>query len=107
MQRPTTSPRRFLGPNRKREHVVAFSDHLDIALARDGFYERGPCLVFKVRWAGYDESDDTWQTYQSIRRVQALDVCARDNFGFKKLCSSSRYSDLHKRYPQRFPIFDS
>ncbi len=37
------------------DHIV---EH-DIASARDGFYERGPCLVFKVRWAGYDESADT------------------------------------------------
>ena len=56
------------------DHIV---EH-DIASARDGFYERGPCLVFKVRWAGYDASADTWQPYQSIRRVQALDVCQAD-----------------------------
>ena len=91
----------------RQEFIVDHIVEHDIASARDGFYERGPCLVFKVRWAGYDEFADTWQTYQSIRRVQALDVYARDIFGFKKLCSSSRYSDLHKRYPQRFPVFDS
>jgi hypothetical protein len=84
------------------DHIV---DH-DIASARDGFYERGPCLVFKIRWAGYDPSEDTWQTYQSIRRVQALDTYAKDNIAFQKLYSSARYSDLHKKYPQRFPIFD-
>ena len=37
------------------DHIV---EH-DIASARDGFYERGPYLVFKVRLAGYDESADT------------------------------------------------
>jgi hypothetical protein len=90
----------------RQEFIVDHIVEHDIASARDGFYERGPCLVFKVRWAGYDESADTWQTYQSIRRVQALDTYAQDNVGFKRLCSSSRYNDLHKRYPQRFPIFD-
>ncbi len=64
-------------------------DH-DIASARDGFYERGPCLVFKVRWVGYDSSADTWQTYQSIRHVQALDVYARDNVGFQKIIFVSK-----------------
>ena len=32
------------------DHIV---EH-DIASSKDGFYERGPCLAFKVRWAGYD-----------------------------------------------------
>ena len=41
------------------EHIV---EH-EIASTRDGFYERGPRLVFKVRWTGYDTSADTWQTY--------------------------------------------
>jgi hypothetical protein len=81
-------------------------DH-DIATARDGFYERGPCLVFKVHWAGYDTSDDTWQTYQSIRRVKALDDYANDNIAFRKLYNSKRYMELHKRYPQRFPVFST
>ena len=81
-------------------------DH-DIATARDGFYDRGPCLVFKVHWAGYDTSEDTWQTYQSIRRVKALDDYANDNIAFRKLYNSKRYLELHKRYPQRFPVFST
>jgi hypothetical protein len=86
--------------------VDSIVDH-DIATARDGFYERGPCLVFKVHWAGYTSSDDTWQTYQSIRRVKALDDYARDCTSFQKLYTSKRYAELHKKYPQRFPIFDT
>jgi hypothetical protein len=86
--------------------VDSIVDH-DIATARDGFYERGPCLVFKVHWAGYTSSDDTWQTYQSIRRVKALDDYARDCTSFQKLYTSKRYTELHKKYPQRFPVFDT
>ena len=86
--------------------VDSIVDH-DIATARDGFYERGPCLVFKVHWAGYTSSEDTWQTYQSIRRVKALDDYADDNTSFQKLYKSKRYMDLHKKYPQRFPVFDT
>ena len=85
--------------------VDSIVDH-DVATARDGFYERGPCLVFKVHWAGYTHSDDTWQTYQSIQRVKALDDYARDNTSFQKWYNSKRYMELHKKYPQRFPIFD-
>ena len=86
------------------DHIV---EH-DIASVRDGFYERGPCLVFKVRWTGYDSFADTWQTYQSLRRVQALDFYARGNVvGFGKLYTSPRYADLHKKYPQRFSLFDT
>jgi len=90
----------------RQEYIVDKIIEHDVATARDGFYERGPCLVFKVRWAGYDSSADTWQTYQSIRRVQALDAFARDNIPFKRFLMTSRYADLHKRYPQRFPSFD-
>jgi hypothetical protein len=86
--------------------VDSIVDH-DIATARDGFYERGPCLVFKVHWAGYSSSEDTWQTYQSIRRVKALDDYANDCTSFQKLYTSKRYAELHKKYPQRFPIFDN
>ena len=86
--------------------VDSIVDH-DIATARDGFYERGPCLVFKVHWAGYSSSEDTWQTYQSIRRVKALDDYANDCTSFQKLYTSKRYAELHKKYPQRFPLFDT
>ena len=44
------------------DHVV---DH-ESASERDGFYDRGPCLVFKVRRAGNYHTADTWQTYQTI-----------------------------------------
>ena len=91
----------------RQEYIVDKIIEHDVATARDGFYERGPCLVFKVRWAGYDSSEDTWQTYQSIRRVQALDNFARDNIPFRRFLMTSRYADLHKRYPQRFPSFDT
>ena len=91
----------------RQEYIVDKIIEHDIATARDGFYERGPCLVFKIRWAGYDASADTWQTYQSIRRVQALDKYAQDNIPFRQLLMSKRYADLHRRYPQRFPLFDS
>ena len=40
-------------------------DH-DIATARNGSYKRIPSLIFEVHWAGYDASEDTWQTYKSI-----------------------------------------
>ena len=79
-------------------------DH-DIATARDGFYERGPCLVFKVHWAGYDASEDTWQTYKSIRRVTALDANANDNITFTRLYTKTRYMNLHKKKPSEISSF--
>ena len=57
-------------------------DH-DIATARDGFYERGPCLVFKVHWAGYDASEYTWHIYKTIPRAKTLDAYSHDNMTFK------------------------
>ena len=79
-------------------------DH-DIATARDGFYERGPRLIFEVHWAGYDASEDTWQTYKSIRRVKALDDYANDNITFKRLYTKKRYMNLHKKKPSKISSF--
>ena len=79
-------------------------DH-DIATTRDGFHERGPRLIFEVHWAGYDASENTWQTYKSIRRVKALDDYANDNITFKKLYTKKRYMNLHKKKPSEISSF--
>ncbi len=47
------------GEKERQEYIVDKIVERDIATARDGFYERGPCLVLKVRWACYDSSADT------------------------------------------------
>ena len=84
------------------DHVVNHA----IVVESDGFYRKGPALVFLIRWAGYGSADDTWQTYETVRRVQALDTYARNNTSFRQLLKTPRYRKLHQRYPARFPLFD-
>ena len=46
------------------EHIVDHIVEHKISEPKDGFYSRGPVLVFKVRWYGYTSTtDDTWETY--------------------------------------------
>ena len=71
------------------EHIVDHIIEHQISKPKDGFYSRGPALVFKVRWYGYTSADDTWEFYETLRRVQALDDYARSNVSFRSLLMSS------------------
>ena len=79
-------------------------DH-DIATARNGSYKRIASLIFEVRWAGYNASEDTWHIYKSIPRVKTLDDYANDNMTFNRLYTKKRYMNLHKRKPSEISSF--
>ena len=85
------------------EHVVDHIVEHQISEPNDGLYSRGPALVFKVRWYGYTSAEDTWETYETLRRVSALHDYARSNVSFRNLFMSSYYIKLNQRYPTRFP----
>ena len=87
----------------REEHIVDHIVDRQISQPRDGFYSRGPALVFKVRWYGYTSADDTWETYETLRKVQALHDYAQSNVSFRNLLLSSSYHQLARRYPTRFP----
>jgi hypothetical protein len=36
-------------------------------------------LEFKVRWQGYDESEDTWEPYRGVKELTALDTYLQDH----------------------------
>ena len=90
-------------PTREEYVVDSIVDHA-IAQQSDGFYSRGPALVFKVRWAGYGPSADTWETYANLRRVHAFLLYIRRNVEFQRLLQTKRYHDCHRGYPSRFPL---
>ena len=66
-------------------------------------YQRGPALIFKVRWFGYDASHDSWAPYKALRRVEALHRFARHNRQLQQLLSSAKYAAYRQEYPSRFP----
>ena len=32
-------------------------------------YAKGPALLFKVEWEGYDSSEDSWEPYVNVKRM--------------------------------------
>jgi hypothetical protein len=41
-------------------------------------------LEFRVRWKGYDDSEDTWLPYRNVRDLAALDIFAEDKPELKR-----------------------
>jgi hypothetical protein len=67
-------------------------------------YKRGPCLLFRVRWAPpYTSHDDSWEPYVLLQNVDALIEFMRTNVVFKEFIKSQEYLGLIRRYPARFP----
>jgi hypothetical protein len=67
-------------------------------------YKRGPCLLFRVRWAPpYTSRDDSWEPYVLLQNVDALIEFMRTNVMFKEFIKSQEYLGLIRRYPARFP----
>ena len=44
-----------------------------------GDLSKKSALEFKVRWLGYDASDDTWEPWKSLRNSAALHLYLRDS----------------------------
>ena len=69
------------------------------------FYARGPALLFKVRWSGYPPDADTWEPYVSLKRTDELHKYVQTTPQFRNLTQTPRYTQLHRKYPTRFPTF--
>ncbi len=68
-------------------------------------YRQGPCLLFKVRWAlPYTSQDDSWEPFVLLKNVDALQMFIRTNRTFQQEILTSKYKELHQRYPARFPL---
>ena len=35
-------------------------------------YAKGPALLFKVKWEGYDSSEDSWEAYVHVKRTDCM-----------------------------------
>jgi hypothetical protein len=36
-------------------------------------YAKGPSLLFRVRWEGYDSLEDSWEPYINVKRTDYFD----------------------------------
>ena len=58
-------------------------------------YRRGPCLLFKVRWAlPYTSQDDSWEPFVLLKNVDALQIFIRTNRTFQQDILTSEYKEL-------------
>ena len=52
-------------------HVHSLLDHKIAPHPQS--YGKGPALLFRVRWEGYDSSEDSWEPYINVTRTDCFD----------------------------------
>ncbi len=57
-------------------------------------YAKGPALIFKVKWEGYDSSEDSWGPYINCKRTYCFDDYVRNSDKFRLLLLSNEYKEL-------------
>jgi hypothetical protein len=48
-------------------HVHSIVDHK--TEPHPATYAKGPSLLFKFKWEGYDSSEDSWEPYVKVKRT--------------------------------------
>jgi hypothetical protein len=66
-------------------------------------YAKGPALLFKVKWEGYDSSEDSWEPYVNVKRTDCFNDYIKKSDKFRLLLLSSEYKKLSSSYSSRFP----
>ena len=66
-------------------------------------YAKGPALLFKVKWEGYDSSENSWEPYVNVKRTDCFEEYFRKSDNFRLLILSNDYKKLNYSYASRFP----
>ena len=66
-------------------------------------YAKGPALLFKVKWEGYDSSEDSWEPYVNVKRTDCFEEYYKNSDKFRLLILSNAYKKLSSSYSSRFP----
>ena len=66
-------------------------------------YAKGPALLLKVKWEGYDPSEDSWEPYINVKRTDRFDDYIKNSDEFRLLLLSNEYKKLSCSYSLRFP----
>ena len=62
----------------------------------------GDCLLFLVSYQGQGPRQDSWEPYQALKRLQALDEFLETRV-WSQFRNSKAYQDLKQRFPSRVP----
>ena len=68
-------------------------------------YQKGPALLFKIRWYGYGPKDDTWEPYVNTKQTEELDNYIKNSDKFRLFVKSDEYKKLSRAYTSRFPQY--
>ena len=82
-------------------HVHSIIDHTIVPHPLT--YAKGPALLFKVKWKGYDSSEDSWEHYVNVERTNCLYDYIKLSDKLRLLILSSEYEKLVNSYSSRFP----
>jgi hypothetical protein len=66
-------------------------------------YAKGPALLFRVKWEGYDSSEDSWEPYVNVKRTDCFEEYYKKSDKFRLLILSNEYKKLSSTYASRFP----
>jgi hypothetical protein len=66
-------------------------------------YAKEWALLFKVKWEGYDSSDDSWEPYVNVKRTGCFIDYLKSSDKFRLLLLSNEYKKLSPSYSSRFP----
>ncbi len=66
-------------------------------------YTKGPTLLFKVKWEGYDSSEDSWEPYVNVKRTDWFGDYIKTSDKIRLFILPNEYKQLSSSYPSRFP----
>ena len=66
-------------------------------------YAKGSALLFKVKWEGYESSEDSWEPYVNVKRTDCFEKYYKKSDKFRLLILSNEYKKLSSSYASRFP----
>ncbi len=85
------------------DHTFFVHSNIDHKIApHPSTYAKGPALLFKVKWEGYDSSEDSWEPYVNVKRTDCFEKYFRKSDKFRLLILSIEYKRLNSSYASRF-----
>jgi hypothetical protein len=82
-------------------HVHSIIDH--VIARHPQTYAKGPAFLFKVKWEGYDSSEDSLEPYINVKRTHCLNDYIINSDKFRLLLLSNEYKKLSSSYYSQFP----